>query len=110
MEFLFSDTVTRMSTRVIQLENRMKQNERDSTKHLDDCGGALDFDHLDSVGKTDDKPRAGGAKLAVLQPGGRVRVDHSGSGQASQGSGLVYSASGNSILGGGGAAKTTKKY
>lgn len=48
MEFLFSDTISRLWSRVAQLESRHKAAERASSQRLDDCGGALNFDALGS--------------------------------------------------------------
>ena len=93
MEFMFSDTVTRLSTRVVQLENRHKNNEQIVNRNLDDCGGALDFDSL-SVAST-------GSKLtnSRLQPGGRIRVPPVENNSNKSGTGLVYSASTESVIG-----------
>lgn len=113
MEFMFSDTVTRLSTRVVQLENKYKNNENNTNKRLDDCGGALDFDSLSEMSSKvpASKPLAGSRGAAKLQPGGRVRVptiqqeNTAGSSYVAggvtpvRGSGLVYSASSESMLG-----------
>jgi hypothetical protein len=98
MEFMFSDTVTRLSTRVVQLENKQKSNERSAIKALDDCGGALDFD---AIGR--DASNNGQKNSSKLQPGGRVRPPNSDSSSAQQG--LMFSASTESMLGGTGKRK-----
>jgi nanoRNase/pAp phosphatase (c-di-AMP/oligoRNAs hydrolase) len=110
MEFMFSDTVTRLSTRVVQLENKHKNNEQSVNKRMDDCGGALDFDAL-SVGSSsthntnNTKMGVGGGGRAA---GGGVRgiaqIQSSGRGakkgsEAGAGTGLVYSASTESAIG-----------
>lgn len=109
MEFMFSDTVTRLSTRVVQLENKYKNNDYNANKRLDDCGGALDFDALSisSSKGPNVKPSGGGRSGGQLQPGGRVRVPSLPEGGPSpyataaggRGTGLVYSASNESVLG-----------
>lgn len=112
MEFMFSDTVTRLSTRVVQLENKYKNNEHSSNKKLDDCGGALDFDTMSDTSSKAPliKPAAGGKSSARLQPGGKLRTassQYQSAGNSnsvyavgSKGTGLVHSASTESVLGG----------
>ena len=92
MEFLFSDTVTRLSTRVVQLENKQKNTEKAINKQLDDCGGALDFDSYSADGRIP-------GKGAQILPGGRIKNNLSGA-ETPNASGLKFSASTESILGG----------
>jgi hypothetical protein len=69
MEFLFSDTISRLWSRVAQLESRHRAAERAASQRLDDCGGGLNFDALDNH-----LPPPSSSPTAAAVPGGAGRI------------------------------------
>ena len=110
MEFMFSDHITRLSSRVVQLENKRKNQDLETTKMLDDCGGALDFGSLSVSSSSkpikkqtnNSKAATGGVRgIAHIQAGSKRKsgaADTNSNTAAGRSTGLVFSASSESVV------------